>query len=197
LILRIVVRDSAGKEHRFLLQNGPEPAVWSFSGGRVETLGAGDLFRPVIDGVEVTPFDLQMPYLYWPDVRLASVTRVLGRPAHQFIFLPPAAISSGNPGLAAVRADFDAEFDQPVRTELVGVDGRIQKTLSLVDLKRVGKQWIPKEVDVRDESTRDKTRIFVTAAALGLDLSPALFLPEELARDVAAPPEKLVVHFPP
>jgi hypothetical protein len=145
--------------------------------------------------VNVTPFDLQMPYLFWPDFRLAGVTRVLGRPADLFLFRT--AVSGAEPGPSAVRAYFDAEFGEPVRTELLGADGRVRKTLSLVDLKRVGRQWIPKEVDVRDESTRDKTRIFVTAAALGLDLSPALFLPGELPRDVAAPDKGLIARFSP
>jgi hypothetical protein len=196
LILRFAIKDGAGREHRFLLQNGPSAKAWFLEGSRVEVLGVQSLFKPIIEGVAVSPFDMQMPYLYWPDVTMAAVTRVLGRPANPFVFRPPTAFAAGETGLASVRAYFDAEFNEPVRTELLDGEGRIQKTLSLVDLKKIGKQWIPREVDVREEATRDKTRIFVTAAALGLDLSPALFLPEELAFDVAAPPERLLVRLP-
>jgi len=195
LVLRLCVWDAAGGEHRFLLRNGPEPAGWSFSAGAVVPLAYGDMSKPLVEGVEVTPFDMQMPYLYWPDVRAGKVTRVLGRPARQFVFSPPRGPSGGASGPAGVRAYFDTEFNEPVQTELLASDGSVTTTLSLVDLKRVGKQWIPREVDVRDESTRDKTRIFVTAAALGLDLSPALFLPEELAVEVAPPEGRLIARF--
>jgi hypothetical protein len=197
LILRLALTDADGREHRFLLLNGPRAKGWSFAAGRIESLDVRAWFQPLVEGVEVTPFDIQMPFLSWPDVRLVKLTRILGRPANEFLFRPPPAVAAGHPELAGVRAYLDTQFDQPVQTELLGADGRVRQTLSLVDLKKIGKQWIPKEVDVRNEATRDKTRIYVTAAALGLDLSPALFSPEGLAEDVAAPPEKLIARLPP
>jgi hypothetical protein len=187
-VLRIEVRDGCGGVRRFLLQNGPHAEAWSFRGGALSRLGPGDLGRPLVEGVEVTPFDLQMPYLYWPDVSVVAVTRVLGRPADEFLFR--------GAGGAEVRAYLDTQFRALVKTELVDSSGAVLKTLSLVDLKKVGKQWIPRQVDVRTESTRSKTRIDFTAAALGLDLSPALFLPGALGEEVAGPTEGRMERFP-
>ena len=195
LVLRVAVKDGGGTEHRFLLHNGRFASGWTLEDGRPAALGEGDMMRPLVGGVDVTPFDLEMPYLYWPGTGMAGMVRVLGRPARQFLFRPPPGLAAADPGLTGVRAFFDAEFNEPVQTEILGPDGRTTKTLSLVDLKRVGRQWIPKEVDVRNESTRDKTRIFVTAAALGLDLSPALFLPDALSDDVSPPDDRLLSRF--
>jgi hypothetical protein len=197
-VLRIVLADAQGREHRFLLQNGPRPQGWLFAGGVLAPLGTVDLFQPLVEGVEVTPFDLQMPFLYWGDARLVALGRVLGRPADEILFGRPAGGAPAGPlEPAAVRAYLDTQFEALVKTELVDPRGAVFKTLSLVDLKKVGKEWIPKEVDVRNESTRCKTRIEFTAAALGLDLSQALFFPGALGEDVAAPPEGLLERLSP
>jgi hypothetical protein len=193
LILRIALKDGTGSERRFLLQNGVRAEAWSFAGGALKRLGPAEVLEPLVPGVEVTPFDLQMPYLYWHEARLAAIGRVLGRPADEFLFRGP----DGASGVAAVRSYLDTQFRALVKTEILDGAGAVLKTLSLVDLKKVGKQWIPKDVDVRNESTRSKTRIDFTAAALGLDLSPALFSPEVLGSDVSPPSEALLVRLPP
>jgi hypothetical protein len=192
-VLRIAVWDGAGREHRILLQNGTHAEAWAYDAGVLTRLGQDDLFKPLVEGVEVTPFDLQMPYLFWSDARLVAIGRVLGRPADEFLFHNP----EGAARVPAVRAYLDTQFHALVRTELLDDAGAALKTLSLVDLKKVGKQWIPKDVDVRNESTRSKTRIEFTAAALGLDLSPALFSKDALGSEVKPPAEGLILRLPP
>jgi hypothetical protein len=196
-VLRISLEDGEGREHRFLLQNGPQAEGWAYSADTLKRLGPGDLLRPLVDGVEVTPFDLEMPYLYWGDARLVAVGRILGRPADEFLFRGQVGGFGEAGRVAAVRSYFDTQFSALVKTELVDTSGTVLRTLSLVDLKKVGKQWIPKEVDVRNPSTRAKTRIEFTAAALGIDLSPTLFSTGSLGANIASPSEGYIERFAP
>ena len=48
-------------------------------------------------------------------------------------------------------------------------------------------QWIPKAFDVRNETTRDKTRFVVKAVALNLELVPVVFQPASLTENIASP----------
>lgn len=185
-ITRMEVTDAKGAVHRFLLQNGEMPAVWRVTDGQVAQLQGGALFHPLIPGVEVTPFDLQMPYLYWPEVSVERVARVRGRPAYEFLFTPPAPFSARSPEIRRVRAYFDAQFSAPVQTEVIGQRGTI-KTLSLVDLKKVGEDWIPKSFDIRNDVSRDKTKFLVTGAALRLEFPAKVFEPASLTEPLAPP----------
>ncbi len=194
---RFVLTDAAGKERRFLVQNGTQPAVWRWADGKTEMLGVAAWFQPLLDGVDLTPFDLVTPYIFWPDAKIEKLTRLRGRPTHQFIFMPPAAFTLQHKDLGAVRAYFDGQYNAMVQSELLGPDAKVLKTLSLVDLKKVGEQWIPKSIDVRNETTRDKARFQVTAAALAIQLAPALFTPAQLDEMVAAPTGAALVRIDP
>ena len=69
----------------------------------------------------------------------------------------------------------------------------MEKTISLLDLKKVGEQWLVKTIDIRNARTRDKTRFSVTSAALGLEWPVALFGPDGLVDEPpVVPPEKIV-----
>ncbi len=128
-----------------------------------------------------------MPYIYWPDAVLKGVQRVHSRPTHVFLFRPPAAWAAQHPTIGGVRAYFDTQFNAPVQTDLLDKEGYVVRTLSLVDLKKVGDQYIVKSVDLRDEVTRDKTRFQVTAVALGLEFSRVVFEPARLGEPLPPP----------
>ena len=196
-ITRIMLTDAAGREQRLIVQNGGQPAVWRLDDKRVVQLDVAALFEPVIPGVNLTAFDLQMPFLYWPGVTLEKVTRMRGRPAHVFVFRPPAAFAAKNPRLGAVRAYLDTQYNAPTQIETIDRDGRVSKTLSLLDLKKVGEQWIPKSFEVRDETTRDKTRLVVSGAALNLALPSAVFAPAGLTDDVRPPAAERILKISP
>jgi Outer membrane lipoprotein-sorting protein len=191
-ISRVSLTDAEGRERRWLMQNGPRAAAWSFAGKGVAQLGAEAWLEPLVPGVDFALFDLQMPYLYWPDHTLEKIVPLRGRPTHVFLFRPPAAFAAQNLNVSGVRVYLDTQFNAPVQTELLGRDGKVLKTLSLVDLKRVGDQMIPKSIDARNEITRDKTRFQVTGVARGLDFAPPVFQPAMLAEEVRAPaPESI------
>ncbi len=196
-ITRIVLADGAGRESRLLVQNGPQAAVWRRTNERIAQLDTAALFEPVLTGVNLTAFDLQMPFLYWPGVTLERVTRLRGRPAHVFLFQPPAQFTAKYPAVGAVRAYLDTQYNAPTQIETIGRDGHVLKTLSLLDLKKVGDQWMPKSFEVRDESTRDKTRLVVTAAALNLSLPTTIFAPAALGEEVRAPEAARLIRINP
>lgn len=196
-LTRVALAEGPDREQRLLVQNGGAAAVWRLDGPKVVLLPAAALFQPVVPGVNLTAFDLQMPFLYWPGVTLEKITRMRGRPAHVFVFRPPAAFAAHNPGVGAVRAYLDTQYNAPTQIETLAPDGRVTKTLSLLDLKKIGEQWIPKSFEVRDEVTRDKTRLTVSAAALNLALPSGIFAPAALTDEIQPPPAGRIVKLSP
>ncbi|MDB6167960.1 MAG: hypothetical protein JWM88_824 [Verrucomicrobia bacterium] len=198
-VTRISVTGANSKDRHLLVQNGEEAKVWSvdLGGEASSTTRIVDAFEPLLPGVELTAFDLAMPYLYWADATLEKLARVRSRPTHVFLFRPPPAWAAGHPEFSGVRAYLDTQFNVPVQTELIGRDGRVVRTLSLVDLAKVGDQYLPKSIDLRNEATRDKVRFQVTAAALNLKLPAALFEPGQLAEKISPPPAGQVQRVAP
>jgi hypothetical protein len=180
---------SASAEVRLLIQSGPNPRIWRWtegSGSPTAPLPVGALFDPVA-GTNLTAFDLQMPFIFWPDFVYEGLVRMHGRPTHKFLFYPPADIVGRNPSLKGVRAYLDTQYSALVEAEMIGENNVVLKTLSILDLKKIGDQWIVKSVDCRDETTRNKTRFAVTAAALNQHFSPSVFEPSSLDKPVPAP----------
>jgi len=197
-VTRVAITDARGGENRLLIQNGAQPAVWLLGAGEGDkSPQVVDAFQPLIPGVELSAFELQMTYLYWPDATLEQVSRVRSRPAHVFLFKPPAAWAAEHPGISGVRAYLDTQYNVPVQTELIGQAGNVLRTLSLVDLAKVGDQYLPKTIDLRNEATRDKTRFQVTGAALGLEFSSIVFEPAQLTEKVAPPAKGKIVEIAP
>jgi hypothetical protein len=189
-ISRVEISGRDGGWTRLLLQNGIHPAVWrtsSASSQTVEPLDESGFFKPIVPGTEITAFDLQMPFIYWNAFTFEGLERFRGRPTYVLVLRPPPEFQSRYSQLAGVRVHLDTQFNALVQTELLGKKDAVLKTLSIEDLKKIGEQWIPKTIDVRDETTRDKTRFSVTAAALGLDFMPALFEPGRLTEKISPP----------
>jgi hypothetical protein len=196
-ISRIELTDAAGVPHRFLLQNGDEAAVWRIADGRPARMGVNEMLAPLVPGVEVSAFDLQMPFLYWPGATVEKITRVLGRPSHAFVFPAPADFKAQHAEISAARAYLDTQFNVPMQTEIVGRNGKVTKTLALLSLKTIDKQTLPKAADYRNEVTRDKTRLQVTGAALNLQLPRSIFEPAGLAQPARPPLPERVVRIDP
>jgi Outer membrane lipoprotein-sorting protein len=192
-VTRIEVDVGAGGfTHRFLIRSGPEPAIWVSDGQVAGTRSDGAGQAPLAPGLEMTPFDVQMPYLYWLDVTVVGVARIRGRPAFNYVFTPPADFTASSPGIGSVRVYLDTQYDALVQSEVSAPGGNLAKTLSLLELRKVGDRWIPKDVDVRNEATRDKTRLSVTAVAVAIAVDPAAFDPSRLGAPLAKPPQASV-----
>ena len=171
--------------------------MWRLTNGRPVEVTIAELMAPLVPGVEVSAFDLQMPYLYWPGASVEKVTRILGRPSHAFIFPAPAAFKAQYRDISAARAYLDTQFNVPMQTEVIGPNGKVIKTLALLSLKTVNKQTLPKAADYRNEVTRDKTRLQVTGVALDLRLPASLFQPATLAQPAGGPAPDRIVRIDP
>ena len=184
--LELNPNDALG-QRRLIVQNGSQSALWSWRpGAEVAQLGPDALFERLAD-TDLTAFDLQWPFLFWNDFVFEGVARVRGRPAHVFLMYPPSEVTARRPELTGVRVYLDTQFNALVQSEQIGVENRLLKSITILDLKKVDEQWIMKTIDVRDEETRNKTRFSVVGAATSLDLSPVLFDPATLADGVQPP----------
>ena len=187
-ISRMVIRPAGtAPEERILVQNGAETRSWSWNGEDAQPLPVSQALDPLA-GTQATVFDLQMPFVHWTDFVFEGVTRVRGRVAHAFLLYPPEDFAAAHADVAGVRIYLDMQFHALMQAVVLDANERPRRTMTVLDLKKVGDQWIVKSIDLRDERTRDKTRFRVTGVALDLDYSPALFEPESLGETIAAPP---------
>lgn len=185
-VTRITTDDDA-----WLIEAGPRPSAWTVNGDVVESAAPGQSLA----GTGVTVFDLQMPFLYWTDFTYEGQARVRGRPTFSFILRPPAGQPVPLSELTGVRVLIDTQFQAMVQAELLGAGGTVLKSISLLDLKKVGEQWLVKAIDVRDHRSRDKTRFTVRAAALELDWPADIFNPAALTTPAPPVPGDKVVRF--
>jgi hypothetical protein len=190
-ITRIVLWPGVtNSERRLLVQNGPKNATWGWRADQaasgVTLLGPAAWFDPLGE-TDLTAFDLQMPFIFWNDVVFEGVTNFLNRPAHVFLFYPPAEITALRPSLTGVRVYLDTAYRALVQCEQIGEGGKVLKTLTLGAFKKVDDRWIVKSGDFRDEATRNKTRFLVTNAAMGLELPARVFEPATLGETIRPP----------
>ncbi len=167
-------------------QNGLEPHIWVFSGNPeapVLELNENDMFSPLLEGLQYSPFDLQMPFIYWDNYVYEGANRTKGRKAYRFLFYPPDTIAKINPDLGAVRVYLDAKFNALLKAEMLDPEGRPIRSYKIIKLKKVQDQMIPRVIDLVDVRTRNKTRFTVVAAAMNLQLPQSNFRPQEFAKE--------------
>ena len=186
---RVIISSTAREDPEIvdlISQNGPKAHIWVYSGNPdvpVRELGENDLFSPLLEGLQYSPFDLQMPFIYWDNYVYEGANRTKGRKAYQFLFYPPDSITEKNPELGAVRVYLDAKFNALLKAELLDPEGRPIRSYKIIKLKKVQDQMIPRVIDLVDVRTRNKTRFTVMAAAMNLQLPPSNFRPQELGKE--------------
>ena len=183
------VAATKGGEQRLLVQGGARPAAWQWpakDGASSIVVDEGALFAPLA-GTDLSAFDLQMPFLYWSDFVYEGKTRLNDRPADTFLLYPPASLAARRPDLAAMRVYLDPQYHALVQAEQLGENERPLKSMRVVELKKIDGQWMVKAVELRDETTRNKTRFVVTAAALGRDFASGMFDPGSLSLTLNPP----------
>jgi len=203
-LTRLAVDDPANQggshEQRYLLRAGAKAEAWTWNPGEhgvtPHALAAEEWLEPV-QGTDLTLFDLQMPFLRWSDFIYEGVANVRGRPAHAFLLYPPASFQPPAATLApaAVRVFLDTQFAAMTQAEWIDADGKPLKTVTVLDLKKVGEQWLVKSIDLRNHQTRAKTRFAVTAVALDLPLTVETFVPDALSRAAPAVPAEKVTRL--
>lgn len=154
------------------------PQDWQRS--NLQTILGADLLQPVLPEFVYTYFELQMPFLYWPEWEYLGEERAKGRNTHVFDMYPPEALAQADSGMSAVRIYVDHKFAALLKAEVLDKQGEPAKTFKINKIKKVQERYIVRQIDLFDERTRDKTRFTVTAAATGLDLAPEIFKPAAL-----------------
>ena len=146
-------------------------------------------YAPIIEGLTLTPFELQMPFMHWTDYVYEGTRKLVGRPAHYFLLYPPKGFERAEVG--AVRVAVDADFMVMLSAEELDQDGKPLKSFRINDFAKVDGQWFVKEIDFVDERTKDRTRFKVVDARLGLSLPAAVFAPDAkgVIQAVAVRPE--------
>ena len=157
-------------------QNGRTPRAWvrRGRGERFEPLTGEPYFEPLVEGLNYSAFDLQMPFIYW-DHHYVGPSFSINR--QEFRMIPPEQSDARRNGVAAVELALDEEFNALRRIDVIGEDGDAISTLSVVSFKQVEGQWIVKVIDLLDRSTRDRTRFRVKEAMVGIRIPETTFDP--------------------
>lgn len=162
-----------------------------------QALSAEDSLEPLGEGLVLTPFDLQMPFLEWPTFIYEGADKFRSRPVHSFLLLPPGSDRARAvqppgappevtteppwPGLGGVRIRVDADFYALLEAEVLDASGEVIRRWRASRFREVDGQWLVQTLEVFDTRTRDKTRLQVEDVELGLALPEAAFYPEPAA----------------
>jgi hypothetical protein len=175
-----------------LIQNGTNPKIWKYAinltpeglkkGNQTPCqLTTQEFFEPILPGIELTAFDLQMPFIYWENYHYKGSDNNKGtRKKHIFLMYPPPGIIPKFINLRAIRLFLDYQFNAMTKAELLDNKGVPIKIFKIRSLKKLNGQYIVKKIDFFNEKPRTKIRFTVKAACLNLKLSPSIFLPKTL-----------------
>ncbi len=167
---------SQPEEHtlRLIYRGGPDGTILkAVDDAPAEVVTGPALFEPLLPGFSFTPFELQMPFLYWENHTYEGTKKLQDRAAHYFLLRPPAGTDTGT--VAAVRVAIDADFLVMLLAEELDEKGEPLKEFRLNGFAKVDGDWIVKEVDLVNKKTKDRTRFRVDDALVGLALAKSYF----------------------
>jgi hypothetical protein len=173
----------------WLVQDGPAPKVWVLAPGAATAreLPVAEWHTPLFAGTVYTPFDLLLPFLYWPEYSDYHTDRILGRGVDIYTMKPPASEASAGP----VRIAIDRDLMALVRAEQLDAKGVVVRQFELSSYKNVhGEQdhWMVHTADLLNATTHDADRFQVNRAAMNLKIDAAVFDPAQLAAPASTPP---------
>jgi hypothetical protein len=179
---------------RYLIQNGPIPVVWRADRetAKVQILNPDELADPLYQ-TDVSPFDLQLPYLFWQDFVYEGLTRFRGRPTDVFILYPPECERDLYPLISGVRLYLDSQFDAMMQAEILDQDMEVAKQINLLEIRKIDGTWMAKTIDVKMPDGT-KTRFRIGAARMNSSWDEALFKPGNLAAELPVIPEDELVR---
>lgn len=187
-------RTDRGKS--LLVLSGSEPRAWiGAEDGMMSELEGAKLFEPIFPEIVYSPFELQMPFVYWERYSVVGRRMLKGRNIHSFTMYPPPSLARGYNDLGSVRIDIDEKFKALLKAQTLNRSGGALKTFKILSFKRIENRTIIKRIDLLDERTRDKTRFSVNAAALGLNLPANYFEVNSTDRNWDVVPREEFYHF--
>ena len=192
-VSRFSINSEISGDNDYLLKNGKIPKFWkSESIQNIPVpLEMNFITKPLVEGMNYTPFDLIMPFVFW-DAEYEKSGKVAGRPAHIFSFQSPAWFINENPDWKEFTLALDDAYQAPLRVQTLSTSQILIRTLILRSFKKIGDRWIVKEIDCRDNKLGSVTRMRITSAALGIDFDPSFFSPDGLSRRVKIDPKLFI-----
>jgi hypothetical protein len=173
-LTRISLALPDGRQADLILQSGLSGYILrSVAGADAERLDELALCSPILEGLTISPFELQMPFIHWTDYIYEGTRKVMGRPAHFFILYPPEGSDFG--AVRAVRVAVDAGFYAMLLAEELDGAGEVLKEFRINGFSKIDGQWMMKELDIVDRANGDRTRFRTTDADVGLSLPSELF----------------------
>jgi hypothetical protein len=161
-----------------VVHGGVAPAAWrGETGGAFEVLEDGRLSEN-LEGTHVSAADLSTPFMQWTDHVYEGLARFRGRPTHVFLLYPSDGDAERYPEIGGARVFIDTAYQAISQAQWLDELGNPTKTITVLDLKKIEERWIVKSFEIRDEKSRDKTRLSITAAALDVALPAELFVAE-------------------
>jgi hypothetical protein len=131
--------------------------------GSVQFLYAvGDSLRPapmpdlsaLIQDTEISWLDLTLSYLWWEDGSIVDADTVKGRNCYIVQLRVPAAEASYR---GVVKLWIDCEYRLLLQATLYDDSGKPVRSLSVKSFKQINDQWMVKDIEVRNEVTRNFT----------------------------------------
>lgn len=161
-----------------IIQNGVEPQAWirRTEGGEFKLLHGDALFEPLLPGLLYSPFDLQMPFVYWEDFVYEGPTLVgASRVGQQFLMQPPPGSASAARGISGVRMTLDDDYNALWRIEVVNTDGNAESRFEVEGIKKVQEQYIVKRITLTELPSEDSTSFEVKDASVGISIPRDFF----------------------
>lgn len=195
-ITRLVINPDSKDQRDLIVQSGPRSAVWAWpraaasgenASDTTALLAPGAMFEPLA-GTDLTPFELQMPFIYWDDFLYEGLRSGNGRVTHAFLMRPPPAIAAAQPNLAAVRIYYDEGFRAITVFEILAPGGKPAKTMKLKEFHVVAGQFSLRKAELRNEATGNGTDFDILLTGVKLTLPRDLFLPEAISTPAVPPP---------
>ncbi|MEC8209891.1 MAG: hypothetical protein VX051_05475 [Verrucomicrobiota bacterium] len=179
------------QEVELIIQNGVAPQAWirRNEGSDFKLIEGEELFEPIMPGLLYSPFDLQMPFVYWKDFTYEGPTLVgATRVAQQFFMQPPSFSASAQHGISGVRMGLDDTYNALWRIEVMNAESEVSSRFAVESFRKIQEQYIVKRITLSDYSSRDRTTFEVKAAAVGISLNHNLFCPiSALSVDTSIP----------
>jgi hypothetical protein len=169
------------KPVELIVQNGPVPKAWIRRSSEADFRRIRDqaLFEPILPGLFYSPFDLQMPFVYWEQFGYEGPRLAMGsRVAQQFLMYPPEDSPSKLQGIAGVRIGLDDTYNALLTIEVLNAEEDITSRFAVESVQKLQEQYIVKRITLTDYPSKDRTTFKVDSASVGLTLNSDLFAPE-------------------
>ncbi len=177
------------KSRKFLIQSGKNPELWTLGeNGSVEKIDSKST-APFFEGLIFTPFEVQAPFLFWEIFSYETTKRSRGRPVHFFKMVPPENFKADNPGIGFIRIGIDRAYNVLMSAESYANDGAKLKNFYVGSVKKIQDLYTFKELELRDERSRDRDTFRVKKAAMRLKFDRELFAPKNLTQEMPKIPD--------